>query len=782
MSRLVLAFVVIALVFVATWYAMVDDDRVVLTNAQSEGEILSEATPIDIPNPTLDIPDKPSTQLDEPQKAKATEPVDSQEILFHEPNYGHLLQRGKGVVSFELFDANNKRVNVGETSANLRRILGDFAITDECRIDRNINRIVCDGLSTNGASPVGLEPGEYELTVTSGRWGNHRQRFHVMRGETRIERMQSEHFRRTICFYFADQHGQPVPWINGEPSVSCTSKELLPVSYGVPKDDFLKLPPDKSSDLGMTGWGSSSSRRFRSDRTSYRYATDDGRFYFEVWAGAKNTVRFNLEESFWGTKEVVVTDTFIDSRWELYQVTLTLPDEFTTHVEKLNEYKLKTPGNRPEPTNPAKSKPVKPDYHPETAPIRSGLGRVIISIDGPSTLQPEAMNVYDKYKKKRSCKRAHGIWYFVGKAQDRTQIRAVGGSYQSEWQDVTLQDGQVTYASITANTGTITLNTSALPPTLNAAVNMVELQINSEKIVKRDPDTPHPNLATARKTDSPWNNPPIGTDFLRRYRFARDKNLYGTSLLYNPHRAFVGPEIKWYGYRTVLRTTARRRTRSGAAMYGADGRTPFDPITLKAEWKYVDGDASTLVQSLQNAEISPFITELLALRVVGDNQEGLPWTQGVLLPLEDDSLAQSVRTRMQNTPDGETPNLDAKNLDKISALEYAAGLAGLEDVEDTKEDAALKALIGESNYNAFNTSEQRHWFAKHGSWYDTSAKVFSDEHGYVLTRQHKLDEGEAYVLYLWSQSRDQLKPDKRIVFKATKDNTDLGVIRLPSYQ
>jgi hypothetical protein len=60
--------------------------------------------------------------------------------------------------------------------------------------------------------------------------------------------------------------------------------------------------------------------------------------------------------------------------------------------------------------------------------------------------------------------------------------------------------------------------------------------------------------------------------------------------------------------------------------------------------------------------------------------------------------------------------------------------------------------------------------------------VNTDEHGYGWSEDAGLEPGKLYVLYLWSQSCNDLQPDRRIVFKATEGVTDLGVIALPSYK
>ncbi|MHC4839659.1 MAG: hypothetical protein ACYTDT_01705 [Planctomycetota bacterium] len=776
--RLTLALVALACVFAGVWFAMLDDDDSVPMNTATEDEAVGDNASVAIAKPELAPPDVDENRLYKPDtNDPETVPEIDDSVEFHTPDYGPLLRRGNGVVSFELYDANNQRVKLGNQSASVKRILGNFAITEGCRIDSRANQIICDGLATDGKSHVGLEPGEYELTFNSGHWGNQRTRIHVNRGEARTERLQSKHFKRTVCFYFVDQHGQPIRWVNGYPTVSCKSDPLSAVRYGAPDTEFLKTPPDEEFKRMGMGW--SSSRRFSSrHRANKRYETDEGRFYFTVWAGATNTVTFKFDESIWGTKQITVTDTFVDSRWESHQVTINLPDDHLERAEELKIYKLKSPGNRPS-VSAALNKPPKPEFLPETSPIKPGYARVIATIHGPDDLRPKVFLKFPKYTRLYDFKRANNQWYYDARVHVNTQVRAQGNGYQSAWQDVALLDGQITYTNIVASPTEIEFTTDGLPPTLNAAANLVELQLSAP--IKVDPDgprgePPHPNRGLGA-AGSQWNRPEAGSRFLTRYSFARDGENFRLSSYINPDTPFEGQEIEMFKFRAVMRTVAKPRPRSGGSMRGPDGRYSFTPIFITSGWQSIDGDMGKLLEMLKGGEVTPRIDELLTFRAVGEKEEGLPWTHGVLLPMHEDKLAQTVRAKMQEAPDGTVPNLD--NHDPLT---YADDLNGLIEVEDGKEQEALKKLIGEKNYNAFDTHEQRKWFAENGSWYNPRSKVFTDEHGYVLTRQHKLEAGGAYVLYLWSNSRDQMKPDKRIVFKAGENNTDLGVIRLPSYR
>ncbi|MEE9310890.1 MAG: hypothetical protein V3V10_00630, partial [Planctomycetota bacterium] len=504
--------------------------------------------------------------------------------------------------------------------------------------------------------------------------------------------------------------------------------------------------------------------------------TDEGRFYVTVWAGAKNRVWFGLDKSLWGTHGYLVTDTFIDSSWELHQVTLQLADDFAERIEKISK-PLPHKVTRPvvdSSDNPAKSS--RPEFSPETAPIKSGYGRIIATLIGPEGLIPAEEVTYGKhgFTTISTLSYASGLWYRDMPVEYPHRIRAQGYDYASDWQDLSVLDGQITYVTITATPTIVDIDSSNLSPTLNAAALVLELQLNRSTPVEEENDRPHPRYQT---DDSGWDQAPMLMSFIRRYQFKKTNGINRLSQYFNPTEPFSEIAFSRFGYRAVLRTAARQKPLQGSASSHPSGRKYFDPITLKSPWKYLKGDGQTLLKKLQDGDVKPAIDGVLAFRAVGESDEGLPWVQGVLMPLEQEELALAVKARMQSTADDSVPNLD-----NVAKKDYANKMTDLEQAKESTQAEKLKALIGEDNYKLFENDKQRQWFANNGSWYNSQMKVFSDDHGYILTRQHKLADGSDYVLYLWSNSRDQMKPDTRIVFKAGKDNTDLGVIRLPSYQ
>ncbi len=119
-------------------------------------------------------------------------------------------------------------------------------------------------------------------------------------------------------------------------------------------------------------------------------------------------------------------------------------------------------------------------------------------------------------------------------------------------------------------------------------------------------------------------------------------------------------------------------------------------------------------------------------RCVGDSDEGLPWVEACLVTAKQDlaAIGGGPLKRKDDRPDGR-----------------------LQD-------------------------------GPHDSWHNPQSHHFGDDEGYLVVpadRANAMTAGKDYVLYLWSRSRDANRPDRRIVFRAQKGWTDLGVIRLASY-
>jgi hypothetical protein len=145
----------------------------------------------------------------------------------------------------------------------------------------------------------------------------------------------------------------------------------------------------------------------------------------------------------------------------------------------------------------------------------------------------------------------------------------------------------------------------------------------------------------------------------------------------------------------------------------------------------------------------------LIWRSVNAKGEPLPWVEASLIPSGDVESAIHARRAWMGVRKARlaenaayTPDFDAEQDDVNTVL---------------KDSSAID------------------WVDRKGAWYNTHARALAAGAGYNAFSD-ALKEGERYTLFLWSNSRDELRPDKRIDFVATEGVTDLGVIVLPSYR
>lgn len=154
----------------------------------------------------------------------------------------------------------------------------------------------------------------------------------------------------------------------------------------------------------------------------------------------------------------------------------------------------------------------------------------------------------------------------------------------------------------------------------------------------------------------------------------------------------------------------------------------------------------------------------LVVRAVGNSLEGLPWVEGTILDAEQDVASKRLRKHWKGS---------AAEMEECYDLlcKLAVKEVGPEHPDAIRLNALMEKLEDPAS---------RDWMRREGTWYNTHAKLKSSEHGYLVS-EAALVPGKRYVLYLWSNSRNELMPDKRIDFVATEGITDLGAVMLPVY-
>ncbi len=718
-----------------------------------------------------------------PQAAPAAD-----EPELHRPDYGHAIWRGGARIEFELADAAGNPVPAQFCRATLWRQLGSWWLRDECEVQGGTSLVVCHGLGEPGIPPAGLEPGEYELDIQSARYGALRHRFSVRAGEQRRERLLLPNWTRTICLRFAHPDGSPLLWIKTPPVVSVSSPDLPEVERpGAPPVNFRTAPTDEPANEGMGGgWFSSrSSSSRRPSRDNQVYPTDQGRYWVRVWVGADNTIRFPLGE-LWGTQEFTLSGRFTESHWDDYPVTLNTAGDFAQRVETMDKRQADPPGGRQviaadeyaEFTRPAEA------WDPLTAPMRPDQARLVVRVT--ANFEPQVQFSYDGVKTNGAFSR-HGELFSAYFVPDKPAYFRIsdGGWFATAWERIPeLSPGRVTEARRDATALIVRVTCDGLSPTLKAFAHTVDLDIGMLKApAGRDVEDPRitedssdngsdedrssdkPTMELAERPDPRYQTPPGGSVLHKLVLRQRDRETSG-ELRLGPASLPAPAAGEQLTSRAHLRGVALfNRPWRGSYELSLDGRDVFTPLTFDGTWRAHDGDPAVL---LAGGSVQPRVDRAFCLRAVGQLDEGLPWVCGTIMEYRHDETARAVRAMLADR-DHELSPPDRKA--------YARELA---EVEAAPTEAGLRALIGDA-WDRLDTDTQRLWFARHGTWYGRT-RLCSDEQGYVVTGSLKLEPGRVYVLYLWSNSRNELHPDARVVFKAAEGVTDLGAIRMPSYR
>lgn len=676
--------------------------------------------------------DAPTAREEQPQP-------ETREPLLHVPDHGELLWRGGARVAFELYDARGMRVDTGEiNSMRVHRKLGSFGTTEDVTRDGTGNVLRAQGLGVAGGAYTGLEPGQYTLECESRRWGMLRHDFTVARGETRTDRVTLPLYERVIAFRFTHPDGTPVVWLRGGPSVIYA--EVRADDSRSRPDGVLRSPPGQPVTGGGRFWSSSPSGRPMDGALKSVQATDAGRWYVRVVVGREGKVTFKLDEAIWGQAEFSVSSTFEEGSWDDYVVELPTPADFAQLLEPLEKQGQDNPGHR----NLLAAPPAPRALDPLNDEISPGGARLLVGLDCnvPALLEAIPVGSSSTY---RFTPHADG-WFLDVSTRAIVRCRATDGRWFSTpyWEmDPTggglVRDSRVVVAPL------MRIDTQSLGPTLRAST-----------------------VATTLTLD-PGSEPESKSE--------RGNRATTVSGVFVPGRdAFI--DVPWGGGLFDQRdtwTTAQLRAdfsggarlmkpRRGGSSVDQDGHTIYDAkvYSLAHELDLAQGFDGVAATGI-TLQPKPMLT----LRAVGENGEGLPWVAGTLLEYEQDEFSQGLRDALGGTH----PRIEADHQAHAEAMA----------TQGEAREAAIEALIGEEAARLLTQPDQREWYAKHGAWYDTSSRMQSQEHGYIL-HERRLEPGKVYVLYLWSESRDDLKPDRRVVFKATEGVTDLGVITLPSYE
>lgn len=181
--------------------------------------------------------------------------------------------------------------------------------------------------------------------------------------------------------------------------------------------------------------------------------------------------------------------------------------------------------------------------------------------------------------------------------------------------------------------------------------------------------------------------------------------------------------------------------------------------------EFVNASAQEILLSNNHEiSISP-IKNSLILRAIDNNDAGTPWVEVCIMAEKEKNSGIKLKELMVDLPTLNELIIEQQKLQLLLSKE-----TGLFETKDNLLKINLiKKLI--------NNKTLFHYYTKNKSWYNYKFKGMSDAKGYLIIKSEQLIPGKKYTMYLWSKSKDQLKPDKEITFIAKKGITDLGAIK-----
>lgn len=165
--------------------------------------------------------------------------------------------------------------------------------------------------------------------------------------------------------------------------------------------------------------------------------------------------------------------------------------------------------------------------------------------------------------------------------------------------------------------------------------------------------------------------------------------------------------------------------------------------------------------------------EGLFFRVVAADGSPARFAEATVHTMEEDKIAQALLAIERR--------LHEKGKRPAPANTLSADVQDdMRSAQSNDDEGFIERALGREVFDALQNKANRLHYGLNGAWYNSHWRLDADEDGFVITQLHRLVKDKPYVLYVWGDSRDDLKPDLRLVVRGQGDCTDLGVIRLPA--
>ncbi len=667
-------------------------------------------------------------------------------------DFGPGILCGDSTVTFTLRDKKGQPL-IAEQMIDIQlwRKLGKFWIQENAHFDRSKSTAIC-----SGRLGTGLEPGEYEVGFRCGGYGALWKKFAVSTDQRVIIPIEFPYWRRIIDLHYMGDNKKPVRYLATIPKYEFTPPQLPPRKRKKP-DRVLSYPPIYSqfNTTIETSSGGVGSSFLGYRRHNLSYLTRNGHWYLEVFAGLPGTLKQEFNYRATGRRNLDVRSRFQEEKWDSHKITVNYTKKRKADLEHRstsNRVNKNNPGNETVLDSKKKS-----TVNPNIPPVISMASRILFDVNGAIPVRPHIENSLnakishlDVTYYDRRARKSMGTWYsdiFPEKSREISYWYSDGALLRTKKK--TKQ-----YRNIFDNQKSriATIRDSI-------AANLCILSIGMPTPTSR---------AWARGLRVGWK--------------LKQSPIHGQEI----HR----PDGKAFTVRSALALGEdENQPLPGDLVYSfvgeGNGPRARQSIELTAEQEKSLRDGTL--------EIEPQ-TKGIILRAIDANGAGLPWVEGSLIPIDSLHTAISVKKHMgqwkrEARKDRHYDNSSVR-IDFSPETQYGGTSLEepLEDEEtitsfvDTLSEENLRRLLKGGLYEEFSTDQERRFFAKNYTWYNTHRKFKSDRRGYLTNWNQVVEPNKRYALFLWSNSRDHLVSDSMILFTAKEGITDLGVVRLPDYQ
>lgn len=653
---------------------------------------------------------------------KAEEPKeDIIEEDLYQPIYDKLIVRSRAKAFFILYDAKGKLLEpkIVMKVRIWRNIRENWWLEDDAYFNHETSVLTCDGFGRQG-----LEPGRYSVWVDGGGYGTLEFNFQINKDEEYHASFQMPHFTKTIAVHFVDTEGKNVEYIRDRPTYKSVNNAEPVIAFNSKKTLILRSSPAENvKNKSSLSGGSSGEGRFGSisEIKDLVYQTNLGKMYVRVFSGHAGEINYQL------TKEGSFTPFSLKSKFEEI-------DSVTITINKIAEINATTKiiafdkNENNESLGINVNELIPPKIKPALKSIdfgSKGFNYKLKSTKFPLLLEYQNVSGIPKTIKDDGFEFQHIFPYT--EIEDTISVRLVDKKiFKTPWEEIKLEKGRMIYLEGEFPLQKFQVQFSLSPTFFEMAKDFAEIKC----------------------AESSFALPSTRTNLYFDSFFVDKKKLFDENL---SDLNFNIPS-KLSSFLTATRDRKLTHKFLPKGFIDRDVEATNFQVPLKLNSNEIIKSYSKVIEStpIQNA---------LILRAINYNVSGIPWVEASLIKSEDLKVAMTVKRAIS----------DYINADFLKSL--------TDKDLNNRLNKEMNDVIAKKLNQIFPNKKELEYFLLNGSWYNASARSFSDSAGYLILNSEELIPGKKYTLYLWCRSQDELVPDKEVSFIAQKGITDLGAIR-----